>query len=601
MSSRTAVSAVFVALCSTPGAARRCIAEDGCHAHTSGTGLLQHRSDRKSLGEKPTVIEDLEFVRPEMCDQNIVEQTCHKLNGGVASETITKAVLQELLVAKQSDIDEAWEALGLDNQVVRCKDLCGAVVHYARATGELLPPSSDVACYSLHGKDFCNVDVSPVTFAEKLSHLQMEQPPDHGVQIVDDDEDESTGPSLVQTADGKLTLRPQSSAQSVGAVSAVEDRAYEVWEVVIRIANFFRIFPWHRSSESESKLAFVQDAQTSNASNSMSQTIAARNAQAQSWLTTIMGEMRSRSTTPFLKRWFGGSGSKSSSSVRSDILKTLSFVDRELVDGIRYIYPANRASPSYCDGGTIAYVTRTPGSPSKSPVCNSEAEAFSKRCAVDRSGRFFVYLCEIWGTMDEMGQISSMVHEAVHHWGPRDVKYGSIATQKLSQKDQLKNAANYQYFAQDVAQTAYGNPGTLPSLEAQQACGQTDSNCNYYKNQGYCSQAHIQKTCSYTCGTCGARAQPRPQPRPQARPPAPAQSSGCRDTDANCAYYKGLGYCANVENIRRQCKQTCGLCSAPRQSSSRQCRDTDPSCSHYTSYCDKDNVRAVCKKTCRVC
>jgi hypothetical protein len=264
----------------------------------------------------------------------------------------------------------------------------------------------------------------------------------------------------------------------------------------------------------------------------------------------------------------------------------MNFVDRELVDGVRYVYPANRASPMYCDGGTIAYVFRGGGSPTTRPVCSSVSEAFSKRCAVDPSGRYFVYLCEIWDTLGEMGQISSLVHEAAHHFGPRDVTYSSIATQKLSQSDQLNNAANYQYFAQDVAQTAYGNPGTLPTIEAQEVCKETDKNCAYYKSLGYCTtQESIQKQCSYTCGFCDPFSTQRK-----------ATSNSCRDKDTNCGYYQSLGFCASVENIRQECKQTCGLCS-----SSSSCKDDDGSCAHYTAYCSADHIRAACKKTCGVC
>merc|ERR1712151_30760 len=65
----------------------------------------------------------------------------------------------------------------------------------------------------------------------------------------------------------------------------------------------------------------------------------------------------------------------------------------------------------------------------------------------------------------------------------------------------------------------------------------------------------------------------------------------CADTDGNCRFY--TSYC-NADNVKAVCKKTCGLCPGT-------CADTDGNCRLYTSYCNAENVKAVCKKTCGLC
>merc|ERR1712129_636816 len=107
--------------------------------------------------------------------------------------------------------------------------------------------------------------------------------------------------------------------------------------------------------------------------------------------------------------------------------------------------------------------------------------------------------------------------------------------QRESQYNQLMNAANYQYFAQNVAEGG---------------CGDKDGNCRYYTS--YCDQANIKEKCQRTCGLCGGAGS------------GGASSGGggsgtCSDQDGNCRYY--TSYC-NTENVKAKCKKTCGLCSS---------------------------------------
>merc|ERR1719336_2194166 len=109
--------------------------------------------------------------------------------------------------------------------------------------------------------------------------------------------------------------------------------------------------------------------------------------------------------------------------------------------------------------------------------------------------------------------------------------------------------------------------------------------------------------CKKTCGLCELTQAPTPEPTPAPTPEptpeptplptpeptqAPTPEPACADEDGNCRFY--TGYC-NAENVKAVCKKTCGLC----------CADEDVNCRFYTRYCNAENVKAVCKKTCGLC
>merc|ERR1719350_1559339 len=111
----------------------------------------------------------------------------------------------------------------------------------------------------------------------------------------------------------------------------------------------------------------------------------------------------------------------------------MNFVDRELVDGLHLVYPADDAVRTSCGGSTIAYVWKTDRTGENSgPLCGSTQDPLKQPCGIDETGRYFVYLCKRWyNAIDENMQISTLVHEAVHHAGPRDVTYSRSAMQDL--------------------------------------------------------------------------------------------------------------------------------------------------------------------------
>merc|ERR1712176_505580 len=101
----------------------------------------------------------------------------------------------------------------------------------------------------------------------------------------------------------------------------------------------------------------------------------------------------------------------------------MNFIRRELLDGVHYVYPADDAQRTSCGGRTVAYVWRYASSQegyreTRGPVCSADEDPFSRQCAVDAQGRYFVYLCKLWyEESQEAWQIATLVHEAAHHAG----------------------------------------------------------------------------------------------------------------------------------------------------------------------------------------
>merc|ERR1719507_316098 len=116
--------------------------------------------------------------------------------------------------------------------------------------------------------------------------------------------------------------------------------------------------------------------------------------------------------------------------------------------------------------------------------------------------------------MDQNFRIATLVHEAAHHTGPGDVTYNEQQMQSLAQSQQLDNAANYQYFAQDVAQSAWGCPDSEEVTGLPYTCGNSPCTCSAFANM--CDDGRygqqIREQCPSTCGDCAGPADPTPSP-----------------------------------------------------------------------------------------
>merc|ERR1719277_864868 len=154
--------------------------------------------------------------------------------------------------------------------------------------------------------------------------------------------------------------------------------------------------------------------------------------------------MLGRRTAASRRTWFGGSGSKNAEQVRERVLKTLNFIEEEMVQGMRFIYPANSAKANVCQGRVGAYVwTRDSKGAAKgyeeTPaegylLCEGSADPFDNYCGVDQDGHYFVFLCKAWyESAPQSSQISLFIHEAAHHAGPTDVTYDRERMRRMGQ------------------------------------------------------------------------------------------------------------------------------------------------------------------------
>jgi len=526
--------------------------------------VVTSHAERKLVSMDEEVV-DIQFDPREsgrlpLCHHSVVEQTCRRLNGAAAGEpspsSISSLLLRDQLSASEVDLATLWGDLGLpaQQQDIACQRLCDAVVQHVRRVGHL-PPSTDVACYKVDGTVHCDAAADPSMLTRSLAAVQDEPLPDDGPQTLSLPAGEASasqkqlsGLHLVQMAtaargSGSAELLRHTARKTrlswwrgiswqrraagvaqrhldAGAPWGIWNTTcpYTVWEMVERVASLFRMYPADDRDTQVSLppgLALLQGGWSQRTPGEVKRRIGASNAQARAWVSTVLGEMEGKKAAQFRRKWFGGAGSPSDSEVRSRVLKTMNFIDRILLDGVHYVYPADEAQRSSCGGNTVAYVWRFQTgkagyTETRGPVCDASQDPFRTSCGVDAEGRYFVYLCERWFERSGLNsQISTLVHEAAHHAGPGDQSYNKKEMRQFSRDRQLDNAASYQYFAQDVSQSAWG-----------------------------CADSENVTIRGYTCSSQGG-----------ARVPC------------QCAAFASL--CTSEPKVRRQCPATCGECRGP--------------------------------------
>jgi len=386
-----------------------------------------------------------------LCNTADVTRTCAKLNGGQQSIDVSKAQLMLALSANQSSIDSMWEALGLEaaGDRVGCEALCQALVEYINKVG-VAPPNTNSACCTVNGKTTCNVDVSPERLHSMMTDMKSninEFRPDDGPMVYE---------FLTELDEEVRTIPP---------------RLRGVWDYVEVTANFFYIYP---SSGADLNLNTEVEPTAEAALQAIpaDQYIAAQNAEARAWISTVLLEMASYTTADERAVWFGGAGSLSDAQVRDRIQRAMNFVSSQLPT-MRYVYPADDAIETPCSTpGAVAYVWRYPPTGSAyqvttGPTCSNNVDPFRAKCALDRSGRYFVYLCRAWPGTTQVFQVATIIHEAIHHTGPDDITYDINQMKALPQSQQLDNAANYENFAVDVT-----DAGTQQAMANQQSVAQ---------------------------------------------------------------------------------------------------------------------------------
>jgi len=240
-------------------------------------------------------------------------------------------------------------------------------------------------------------------------------------------------------------------------------------------------------------------------------------AHAQAWVATTLNAMNAKKTLAYRSKWFGGrdqkmggSGESSADAVRRRLLRAFNFANRELMDGAHLVYV--KGGTGYCEPQVLAFVVRWVGDKpgeyyeSEGPVCeaNDRKRIFNYECAIDPGGRFFVYLCEILVTReDETTQTMALIHEIIHHTGPRDQSYDpSVMQRSMTQHTQFNNAGNYEYFARDVTLKEWGGCEDKDNaVSSGYDCGSKACTCRHVTS--YCnSDRRVREWCQASCGLC---------------------------------------------------------------------------------------------------
>lgn len=356
-----------------------------------------------------------------------------------------------------------------------------------------------------------------------------------------------------QTRSSDLAQSQMSTERETYVAGYVEDLAagidYSTWALVDRILNAFRIYPaTHKLNIPASEAASlaqtdVQSSQTE---------IAELSVKAKGWVNAALNEMTALSTESRRDMWFD-----TAATTRTRIVNTLNFVIQH-IDNFNYIFPSSECSKG-CNGksggGTLAFVCQYRRNhrdfiESQGPVCTAQTRC-GDCCAKDSSGHRNIYLCQRWfNYRSNTVKVGTIVHEAVHHTGPRDWSYSQSAMKKLEISKQLDNAANYQVFVRDVAWDAI-------STRRRRSC----ANCT--------------TTSTTTCANCTTTPTTSPMPT-TAPPPVSCPSSGrvCARVSTNCAC------AAPLERQLWSCGGSCRcyVCRGPLQCPSERGRCTKRSC-----------------------
>jgi len=544
---------------------------------TKGTALLQ---SRKQVAWAPqtqgnTDMQEIGIFSEylPLCDPAIVQETCQKLGGSTESPSVSWAVLADLLSADSLATVQVLLGFREDQPAVSCNELCTSVVEYVRRSGMMMPDSSDVACRTVQGSTTCDVNVDPADLMDMLGSVDIEELSDDGPQITPKQQSEggnahgarpleiSNGRGSSEGLDALLGHANRThTASTPGTLESLDSLHYSGLEILERFANLFRFYPSiRRDGQASSPEVALLQKQGDIRDRTVEGLIATRATQAKAWLATILREMAGRRTAGFRNTWFGGSGSKTAEQVRQRVLRTMNFIEEEMVEGLRFIYPANDARDNICRGNIGAYVWTRGGSEDKgyeeTPaegifLCGSSADPFTGYCGVDQDNRYFVYLCRAWYEVaSPSSQVSLLIHEAAHHAGPKDVTYDKGQMKSNNQANQLNNAANYQNFALDISKSVQlVEPRTSRPPTPSSGCSDLNGSCDYYRKKGFCSSSeHIRKNCRKTCGVCGPA-------------PAPAPSASCSNIDGACDYYRKQGFCSSSDHIRKNCRKSCGVC-----------------------------------------
>lgn len=385
---------------------------------------------------------------PPLCDSAIVKEVCSAMipNGDI----VKQEYLVERLSATAESVARAWRALDLADEP-SCSDVCQAVVDYVDKAG-VLPPASDVACYTLDGKVHCDEYVGPEvlsfgpTAPEDLPESLLEDPsenPESDMSVTEEDSDNMGEGDLGKTG----SLIPDTDEEGLD---------FPTWELVKHTAMLFRIFPEDKPDDASSLAEVRRGYKWPPGGEAL--TMQAQ-VDAKAYLIHTIAAFNKKATKEQMTRWFGSSAF-SSTEIRTKVLKSLNSV-LNMISNVHFVPRGKECSPK-----TYAYVY---------PQANICPESQVRRDPCTKTGdKFVFYLCPFYfKTPGEM--VNTLVHEGSHHASAYldDVQFqGATAYGRKTCRDlailrplgAIKNADNFCYYVQDTADQVRATGGSDPKV-----------------------------------------------------------------------------------------------------------------------------------------
>jgi len=255
-----------------------------------------------------TALQSETFKGAALCDDKIVEETCLDLNSDSATEkgnkltTSAARIQEELSMTDGKMLEKVLEVLKVQKgTIVNCAALCSKVVKYIGSV-TTLPPASDTACYRRKGELLCDLDVSP----EALSAIKIkgDLPETTDKAITENGGDHLGGKSLAELSprfERFVDVRPEGNSELEENPTTIP---YTTWEVIERIANFFRIYPEADIGQGPTftELSTDEDDATTTSCTDDIPRIATKT---RAWVSTVIRRIQLQQTRSHMQTWFG--------------------------------------------------------------------------------------------------------------------------------------------------------------------------------------------------------------------------------------------------------------------------------------------------------
>jgi hypothetical protein len=400
-----------------------------------------------------------------LCHPKIVRRVCSEAFEHGDDKHAQWDEIASAVSASKATVAKLRTTLGLEANPVECQKLCKALVKNLRSAGATVPERSDEACVCKEGQATCGVDVGERKIKGSVHNLKAK----HNAGLTNDIATDDNWELKAQEQD--ITGMDIKSEEDCSDGSCIP---YKQEELSASLARLFHIFPNFECGTETSLLQgpFGQEPFGWNSK------IEDAKVQAQAWTDFTRGQLNANTAADERATWFGGSGTKSTSAVKTRIQESLNFISTKIARA-RYVYvPDNyqTSSRTACRGsstsGVLAFVIsssiprRALGDfrAASNPQCGrdvAQSQWLDRNCVLDASGNLIVYMCQKWANFPEDSRTSTLVHELIHHTGPSDVGgYISAELQAESQINQIETAENYAEFVQDVVD---GGPTPTPA------------------------------------------------------------------------------------------------------------------------------------------